>query len=50
MKRNVLAAAMSRALLCALVTPISFAALAADAPADASPDPDDAPNPETAAA
>ena len=39
MKRNVLAAAMSRALLCALVTPISFAALAADAPADASPDP-----------
>ena len=44
MKRNVLAAAMSRALVCALVAPMSFAAAfntayAADAPADASPDP-----------
>jgi TonB-dependent receptor len=39
MKRNVLAATMSRALWCALVAPISFVAVAADAPADASPDP-----------
>ncbi|HEY0502842.1 MAG TPA: TonB-dependent receptor plug domain-containing protein, partial [Lysobacter sp.] len=39
MKKNVLAAAMSRALLCALVVPMSVPALAADAPADASPDP-----------
>ena len=44
MKRNVLAAAMSRALVCALVAPMSLAAafnnaVAAEAPADASPDP-----------
>jgi len=39
MKRNVLAATMSRVLLCALVVPASFSAAAAEAPADASPDP-----------
>ncbi|MET3931106.1 outer membrane receptor protein involved in Fe transport [Lysobacter sp. OAE881] len=44
MKRNVLAAAMSRALVCALIAPMSLAAafntaVAAEAPADASPDP-----------
>lgn len=39
MNRNQLAAAMSRALLCALVAPISFAAVAHEAAADASPDP-----------
>jgi len=39
MKRNVLAATLSRTLWCALVAPVSFAAFAADAPADASPDP-----------
>lgn len=39
MKRNVLAATMSRALWCALVAPVGFSAFAAEAPADASPDP-----------
>lgn len=39
MKRNLLAAAMSRALLCVLVAPISCAAIAHEAAADASPDP-----------
>ena len=39
MKRNLLAAAMSRALLCVLVAPLSFAAVADEAAADASPDP-----------
>lgn len=39
MKRNLLAAAMSRALLCVLVAPISCAAVAHEAAADASPDP-----------
>lgn len=39
MNRNLLAAALSRALLCALVAPISFAAMADEAAADASPDP-----------
>lgn len=39
MKRNLLAAAMSRALLCALVAPISFVAMADEAGGAASPDP-----------
>ncbi len=39
MKRNVLAATMSRALWCALVAPVSLSAFAVEAPADASPDP-----------
>jgi len=39
MKRNVLAATVSRVLLCALVVPVGFSAAAAEAPADASPDP-----------
>lgn len=39
MNRNLLAAALSRALLCALVAPISLVAMADEAAADASPDP-----------
>jgi len=39
MKRNVLAATVSRVLWCALLAPASFAVVAAEAPADASPDP-----------